>query len=80
MAARLLLCPPCRERASERAARRGMGGVFVTVGTTSFDALVATVDSAPFAALLHERGFTELTVQYGKRTHNSSSDAAAMWQ
>ena len=57
-----------------------MGGVFVTVGTTSFDALVATVDSAPFAALLHERGFTELTVQYGKRTRNSSSDVAAMWQ
>eukprot|EP01046_Picozoa_sp_COSAG06_P068114 COSAG06_NODE_17967_length_911_cov_0.822660_1_plen_58_part_00 len=57
-----------------------MGGVFVTVGTTSFDTLVATVDSAPFAALLHEQGFTELTVQYSRRTHNPSSDVAAMWQ
>jgi beta-1,4-N-acetylglucosaminyltransferase len=57
-----------------------MGGVFVTVGTTSFDALVATVDSAPFAALLHEQGFTELTVQYGKHAHTPSSTVAATWQ
>ena len=41
------------------------GSIFVTVGTTSFDNLVALIDSQPFAALLQAQGYTALTVQFG---------------
>jgi UDP-N-acetylglucosamine transferase subunit ALG13 len=50
--------------------------VFVTVGTTSFDALIATVDSAPFAALLQEKGYSRLVVQYGEHEAGLYSGAA----
>ena len=42
--------------------------VFVTVGTTSFEALIEVVDSGPFAALLQEKGYNQLVVQYGERS------------
>jgi UDP-N-acetylglucosamine transferase subunit ALG13 len=41
------------------------GCVFVTVGTTSFDALIAVVDSDPFAQMLVKKGYSTLVVQYG---------------
>ncbi len=37
--------------------------IFLTVGTTSFDALVAAVDDAAFVAAASARGYTSLTVQ-----------------
>ena len=39
------------------------GGVFVTVGTTSFDALVEAVDDPAFVAAALKKGFTSLTIQ-----------------
>jgi UDP-N-acetylglucosamine transferase subunit ALG13 len=42
------------------------GSIFVTVGTTSFDALIAMVDSEPFARLLQMMGYGTLVVQYGE--------------
>ena len=46
--------------------RDGKGSIFVTVGTTSFDALIAAVDSEPFARLLVDKGYGTLVVQYGE--------------
>jgi beta-1,4-N-acetylglucosaminyltransferase len=40
--------------------------VFVTVGTTSFDALVDSVMSAPFADAVRLAGFDQVLVQYGR--------------
>ena len=39
------------------------GPVFVTVGTTSFDALVEAVDDPAFVAAALKKGFTSLTIQ-----------------
>ena len=39
--------------------------VFVTVGTTQFEHLITTIDSLSFLTLLHQLGYTSLTVQYG---------------
>ncbi|KAJ4766589.1 UDP-N-acetylglucosamine transferase subunit ALG13 [Rhynchospora pubera] len=44
-------------------------GVFVTVGTTSFDKLVAAVDSEPVKAALFRRGFSHLQIQIGRGTY-----------
>lgn len=40
--------------------------VFVTVGTTSFDALVRAVDAEDLQAALLARGFTSLVIQIGR--------------
>eukprot|EP00451_Oxyrrhis_marina_P036820 CAMPEP_0204382872 /NCGR_PEP_ID=MMETSP0469-20131031/55496_1 /ASSEMBLY_ACC=CAM_ASM_000384 /TAXON_ID=2969 /ORGANISM="Oxyrrhis marina" /LENGTH=209 /DNA_ID=CAMNT_0051375069 /DNA_START=1 /DNA_END=628 /DNA_ORIENTATION=+ len=40
--------------------------VFVTVGTTLFDALVHAVDDMEFHKLLASQGYTELVIQYGR--------------
>lgn len=40
--------------------------VFVTVGTTSFDALVRAVVSQDVKDELHKRGFTHLLIQMGR--------------
>lgn len=39
--------------------------LFVTVGTTKFDEMVAVVDSEPFAAMAAAQGVTAITVQLG---------------
>jgi beta-1,4-N-acetylglucosaminyltransferase len=39
--------------------------VFVTLGSTQFDALVATATSDACLQALHELGFTHMIVQYG---------------
>lgn len=44
-----------------------MGGtVFVTVGTTLFDKLVAAVSSAEFIKWIADQGYSRLVLQYGK--------------
>ena len=53
------VAPPPRMHPTE-------GSIFVTVGTTSFDALIAMVDSEPFARLLQMMGYGTLVVQYGE--------------
>ena len=51
------------------AARRGgsQRGIFITVGTTSFDGLIALVDTRPFADAMCDLGYGRLTVQFGER-------------
>ena len=44
-------------------------GVFVTVGTTSFDKLVEAVDLAPVKEALFRRGFSHLQIQIGRGTY-----------
>ena len=51
--------------------RRGGSGVviataFVTVGTTSFDALIRAADGEGFAAALRDLGFARLRLQIGR--------------
>jgi hypothetical protein len=43
--------------------------VFVTVGTTSFDKLVAAVDSSTVKEALYRRGFSHLQIQIGRGTY-----------
>jgi beta-1,4-N-acetylglucosaminyltransferase len=47
--------------------------VFVTVGTTSFDALVRALDTPRLVDALRRKGFTELTLQVGRGTHVPTS-------
>jgi UDP-N-acetylglucosamine transferase subunit ALG13 len=49
--------------------RRGgsQRGIFITVGTTSFDGLIALVDTRPFADAMCDLGYDRLTVQFGER-------------
>ena len=42
-----------------------MRKVFVTVGTTRFDDLVATIVSDEVLQVLYDKGFRHLTIQYG---------------
>ena len=44
----------------------GNGSVFVTVGTTSFDALIEAVDSKGVQDAILEKGYTSLVVQIGR--------------
>lgn len=44
--------------------------VFVTVGTTSFDALVRAVDTEQVKQILYARGYTHLLIQMGRGTYN----------
>lgn len=43
--------------------------VFVTVGTTKFDALVRAVDDATVLETLYRKGFTSLLAQIGHGEH-----------
>ncbi|KAK4264058.1 hypothetical protein QN277_029398 [Acacia crassicarpa] len=43
--------------------------VFVTVGTTSFDALVKAVDSPTFKQELFRKGYTHLLIQMGRGSY-----------
>jgi UDP-N-acetylglucosamine transferase subunit ALG13 len=47
--------------------------VFVTVGTTSFDKLVAAVDSPTVKEALSRRGFSHLQIQIGCGTYLPSN-------
>jgi hypothetical protein len=64
--------PPRRGAAAAAAGAspRGAGGahvdsapIFLTVGTTRFDALVRAADDPAFAAAAEARGYTSLTIQ-----------------
>ena len=61
--------PPRRAAAAAAASPRGGGGahddsapIFLTVGTTRFDALVRAADDAAFVAAAEARGYTSLTI------------------
>ncbi|CAM9114911.1 unnamed protein product [Scytosiphon promiscuus] len=43
--------------------------VFVTVGTTKFDALIEAIDDAALLSILSSKGFTSLTAQIGHGGH-----------
>ena len=51
--------------------------VFVTVGTTSFDALVRVIDSDACLEALLRRGFRRVVIQLGTGTHVPARDAYA---
>ncbi|CAI5486440.1 unnamed protein product [Closterium sp. Naga37s-1] len=58
------------DRIAATTSAAGAGGsVFVTVGTTRFDALVEVVDSRECRAALKQRGFTSVVVQRGRGTY-----------
>ena len=46
--------------------------VFVTVGTTCFDALVKVVDSEEVKQALLQKGYTDLLIQMGRGTYKPS--------
>ncbi|KAM3366818.1 hypothetical protein ACQJBY_015877 [Aegilops geniculata] len=46
--------------------------VFVTVGTTCFDALVKVVDSEELKQALLQKGYTDLLIQMGRGTYKPS--------
>jgi beta-1,4-N-acetylglucosaminyltransferase len=46
--------------------------VFVTVGTTCFDALVKVVDSEEVKRALMQKGYTHLVIQMGRGTYMPS--------
>ncbi|GAB6019295.1 hypothetical protein CHUAL_000890 [Chamberlinius hualienensis] len=50
--------------------------VFVTVGTTSFDKLISTIDSLNIKEVLKRRGFTDIVCQIGQGQYipKNSSD------
>ena len=54
-----------------------MRSAFVTVGTTSFDALIRAVDTPEFLNALAYRGITRLTVQIGRGTYIPDAHCAA---
>uniref|UniRef100_A0A7S0RJT0 Glycosyl transferase family 28 C-terminal domain-containing protein n=1 Tax=Pyramimonas obovata TaxID=1411642 RepID=A0A7S0RJT0_9CHLO len=45
------------------------GEVFVTVGTTLFDALIRAADTAECASALADKGYSSLTLQIGKGSY-----------
>ncbi|KAL5218241.1 hypothetical protein ABZP36_018925 [Zizania latifolia] len=51
---------------------RGRRMVFVTVGTTCFDALVKAVDSEAMKEALLQKGYTDLVIQMGRGTYMPS--------
>ncbi|XP_064283246.1 UDP-N-acetylglucosamine transferase subunit ALG13 homolog [Passer domesticus] len=57
-----------------------MKSVFVTVGTTSFDELIATARSPPALQALQSRGYQKLVLQVGRGSlpQPSSSSAVAV--
>jgi beta-1,4-N-acetylglucosaminyltransferase len=46
--------------------------VFVTVGTTCFDALVKVIDSEEVKRALMQKGYTHLVIQMGRGTYMPS--------
>ncbi|KAF7034405.1 hypothetical protein CFC21_045424, partial [Triticum aestivum] len=46
--------------------------VFVTVGTTCFDALVKVADSEEVKQALLQKGYTDLRIQMGRGTYTPS--------
>ncbi|KAF8936659.1 N-acetylglucosaminyldiphosphodolichol N-acetylglucosaminyltransferase catalytic subunit alg13 [Dissophora ornata] len=54
--------------------------VFVTVGSTQFDKLIAVVSSPALLQLLHSLNYTHLTIQHGQSpiTTPSSTDSSGM--
>ncbi|KAG8082241.1 hypothetical protein GUJ93_ZPchr0014g46897 [Zizania palustris] len=48
---------------------RGRRMVFVTVGTTCFDALVKAVDSEAMKEALLQKGYTDIVIQMGRGTY-----------
>lgn len=57
-----------------------MAYVFVTVGTTAFDALVDTVVSPSFAKAVIDAGFCEVRVQIGRGLVTGAPAVADTWQ
>ncbi|KAG0305238.1 N-acetylglucosaminyldiphosphodolichol N-acetylglucosaminyltransferase catalytic subunit alg13 [Dissophora globulifera] len=51
--------------------------VFVTVGSTRFDRLIAAISSPPFLAQLLSLGYTHLTVQHGQSPFPTSLSSLA---
>lgn len=51
------------------------GTVFVTVGTTKFDALIQAVDTIEFADALVKQGYTALVIQKGAGRHQVQTPA-----
>lgn len=40
--------------------------VFITVGTTDFDALISSIDNEEFITFLSSHGFAEIVLQIGR--------------
>jgi beta-1,4-N-acetylglucosaminyltransferase len=63
-----------RQNTMETSKTTSRNTVFVTVGTTRFDALIKKIDSQDFAVALLEKGYTSLIIQSGStenyRIHN----------
>ncbi|KAF9431011.1 N-acetylglucosaminyldiphosphodolichol N-acetylglucosaminyltransferase catalytic subunit alg13 [Podila epigama] len=53
-------------QAQAQAQAQAPHSVFVTVGSTRFDKLVATVSSNAFLDLFHQLNYTQLTIQHGQ--------------
>ena len=60
--------PQQRQNMTEPSTNRS---VFVTVGTTKFDALVEAICSPGVIRRFHENGYTKVTIQYGRGTKPS---------
>ncbi|KAF7041093.1 hypothetical protein CFC21_050923 [Triticum aestivum] len=61
-----------RAYSSEEMGDRERRMVFVTVGTTCFDALVKVVDSEEVKQALLQKGYTDLRIQMGRGTYTPS--------
>ena len=59
-------------RTGEEMGNRERRVVFVTVGTTCFDALVKAVDSEEVKEALLYKGYTDLLIQMGRGTYMPS--------
>jgi len=57
------------EDVGQKKKKKKKKSVFVTVGTTSFDALVEAMDSEEMIQTLIERGYDSLTIQRGRGTY-----------
>lgn len=57
------------EDVGQKMKKKKKKSVFVTVGTTSFDALVEAMDSEELIQTLIERGYDSLTIQRGRGTY-----------
>ena len=53
--------------------------VFVTVGTTSFDALVKAVDTREVKEELSRRGYTDILIQMGRGSYIPSKVLLKFW-
>lgn len=69
--------PP--QQAQRGGAHRPHRTVFVTVGTTKFDALIRAVDRQTFADALVAAGYTRLVMQIGRWARAGPAGRAARW-